>query len=59
MQQIALLEEHLGAARARLAQSRGQGDEMLAMFDGVTSCLAAIAAELAMLRQDLKDRDDA
>lgn len=59
MQQLVRLEEHLTAVRSRLVKSTGQGEEMLAMFDGITSCLAAIAAEVAMLRQDLKDKDGA
>ena len=59
MEQIARLDDHLTNVRARLLKGGGQTDEMIALFDGLTSCLATIAAEVAMLRQDLKDRADA
>lgn len=59
MKQIVILEKHLEETRKRLSGAMGQNEEFLAMYDGLTACLSAIAAELAMLREDMKRRDDA
>lgn len=49
----------LKAARSRMAQASGTNDEMLAMFDGITVCLAAVVEELADINDTLRDRANA
>jgi hypothetical protein len=59
MENIAKLDDKLSAIRSRMLKGNGQSDEMLAMFDGITSCLVAIATEVAGVRRQLESQDEA
>ena len=54
-----MLEDYVVAARGRMQRANGQGEEMLAMFDGLTGCLSSIAGELALLRAAIEKQSNA
>ena len=58
MEQIMDLQERLAIARTNLARANGQGEEMLAMFDGITSCLWTVAIEVAKLRAAIEEKGE-
>lgn len=58
MEQIMHLDQKLAVARSNLARANGQNEEMLAMFDGITSCLATVAIEVAKLRAAIEEKGE-
>ncbi|WJS98199.1 hypothetical protein [Novosphingobium humi] len=52
------LEKQISNARSNLVRADGQNEEMLAMFDGITSCLATVAIEIAKLRVAIEEKGE-